>query len=183
MKSLFVTYKPFLTFLLKFLLFYVVFAFIYQSYLSQFEASKNEVDSISTSVANQTKWLLNVFGQEAAIEKNEADPSLRIIFQGKYVSKMIEGCNGISVMILFAAFVFAFSVKTANTILYILVGTLVIHGLNVVRIALLTYALYFYPQYQEILHGTVFPLFIYGVVFLLWVLWVTKFSGYGKKNA
>lgn len=182
LKSLFVTYKPFLTFLAKFLLFYVVFTVIYQSYLNQFDTSANEVDAISINVVNQTKWFLNALGQDVAIEKNTADPSLKILYHGKYVSKMIEGCNGISVIVLFAAFVFAFSVKMSNTLLYIIIGSILIHVLNVVRIALLTYALYFYPEYQEILHGTIFPLFIYGVVFLLWVLWVTKFSGYGKKN-
>lgn len=182
LKSLFITYKPFLTFLTKFLLFYVVFTFIYQSYLSQFEANKNEMDTISIQVANQTKWLLTFFNHDVAIEKNETEPSLKIVYNGKYVSKMIEGCNAISVIILFAAFVFAFSVKMTHTVFYILIGAVIIHFLNVTRIALLTCALYFYPEYQEILHGTVFPIFIYGVVFLLWVLWVTKFSGYGKKN-
>ena len=34
---------------------------------------------------------------------------------------------------------------------------------------------------EEVLHGTLFPLFIYGVVFVLWILWVTKYSGYVKK--
>ncbi|WP_243754674.1 exosortase family protein XrtF [Flavobacterium jejuense] len=182
MNSIFVTYKPFLTFLAKFLLFYVVFAFIYEGYLKQFDFSKNEVDGISVSVANQTKFLLNFFEYDVAIVKNEASPSLKILYKGKYVSKIIEGCNAISVIILFAAFIFAFSAKIKETILYIFIGTIVIHVLNVVRIALLTYMLYFYPEYQEVLHGTVFPLFIYGVVFLLWVLWVTKFSGYDKKN-
>ena len=49
-------------------------------------------------------------------------------------------------------------------------------------IALLSYALYYYPTYEELLHGTVFPLFIYGVVFLLWVFWVLKFSAYAKEK-
>ncbi|WP_445455506.1 exosortase family protein XrtF [Flavobacterium sp. HNIBRBA15423] len=182
LKSLFVEYKPFLTFLIKFLLFYVVFAFIYKSYLSQFDISRNEIDGISINVAEQSKFLLNSLGHDVEIIKNDTDSSLKILYEGKYVSRMIEGCNAISVIILFAAFIFAFSVKIKRTIVYIFIGAIIIHVLNVIRIALLTYALYFYPKYEEILHGTVFPLFIYGVVFLLWILWVTKFSGYGKKT-
>ncbi|MVO08615.1 exosortase family protein XrtF [Flavobacterium sp. TP390] len=183
MKSLFVEYKPFLVFLAKFLLFYIFFTFLYQMYLSGFDTAQNEIDEISVSVANQTKAFLTFFGQEATILKNPNDPSLKILYKGKYVSRMIEGCNAISVIILFAAFVFAFSVKFKRTFLYILLGGLVIHILNVVRIALLTYALYYYPAYEALLHGTVFPLFIYGVVFLLWVLWVMKFSGYDKRTS
>ena len=98
------------------------------------------------------------------------------------MARVIEGCNAVSVMILFAAFVFAFSTQWKKTLLFILFGIVLIHVLNVIRIALLSFALYYYPQYEEILHGTIFPLFIYGVVFVLWILWVTKFSGYVKRT-
>ena len=102
LKSLFVEYKPFLTFLIKFLLFYVVFAFIYKSYLSQFDISRNEIDSISICVAEQSEFLLNSLGHDVEIIKNDTDSSLKILYEGKYVSRMIEGCNAISVIILFA---------------------------------------------------------------------------------
>ncbi|WP_165396062.1 exosortase family protein XrtF [Flavobacterium sp. J27] len=180
LKSLFVEYKPFLTFLVRFLLFYIVFTMLYEGYLGQFNTAGNEVDSISVSVANQTKTLLTFLGHDMIVLENVNDPSLKLVYNGKYVSRMIEGCNAVSVIILFAAFVFAFSVNIKKTILYIVIGGVVIHILNVIRIALLIYALYFYPDYEEVLHGVVFPLFIYGVVFLLWVLWVMKFSGYAR---
>jgi exosortase family protein XrtF len=54
--------------------------------------------------------------------------------------------------------------------------------LNVIRIALIAIALYHYPEQEHLLHGVVFPLFIYGVVFLLWVIWVNKFSVYATQN-
>jgi hypothetical protein len=43
--------------------------------------------------------------------------------------------------------------------------------------------MFHYPQYQEVLHGVIFPLFIYGVVFILWIVWVNKFSSYAKKSS
>lgn len=181
LKTLFFQYKPFFTFLLKFLLFYVVFAFIYKSYLNTYNPSLNEVDSISKLVANQTKDLLVFFGHDAKIEAHPSEPSIKIFYKEKYVSRIVEGCNAVSVMILFAAFIFAFSNRFLKTFLFILTGLLLIYLLNIVRITLLSYALYYYPTYEELLHGTVFPLFIYGVVFLLWIVWVTQFSGYDKK--
>jgi exosortase family protein XrtF len=84
-------------------------------------------------------------------------------------------------MILFAAFIFAFSNRLIKTFLFIITGLFLIYLLNITRIALLSYALYYYPTYEELLHGTIFPLFIYGIVFLLWIVWVTQFSGYDKK--
>jgi len=54
--------------------------------------------------------------------------------------------------------------------------------LNIFRIALLTTGLYKYPEYGTFLHDILFPLVIYGVVFLLWVFWVLKFSAYAKEK-
>lgn len=176
MKNLLLQYKPFLLFLGKFLLTYVVLTIIYQSYLNRFDADRNEVDSFSQLVANQTKMVLGAFDSAAYVELHEKEPSVKIIYKGKYISRIIEGCNALSVVILFISFVIAFTGKFKNTILFILFGSILIHILNITRIALLCMALYSFPEYEHILHGVVFPLIIYGVVFLLWVVWVNKFS-------
>ena len=97
------------------------------------------------------------------------------------MSRVVEGCNALSVMILFAAFVVAFSGKWLQTVGFIVVGTVLIHFLNLLRIAFLSVALYYHPDQEAILHGVVFPLIIYGFVFGLWVIWVNKFSGYVSK--
>ncbi|MGO3238755.1 MAG: hypothetical protein ACTIKA_10935 [Psychroflexus halocasei] len=44
------------------------------------------------------------------------------------------------------------------------------------RIALLSIAIFEYPQYTDFLHTTLFPAFIYGVVFILWFVWVRNFN-------
>ncbi len=182
LKNLISQYKPFFTFLIKFLLFYVVFAFVYKTYLNQYDLEKKEVDYFTEVVANQTVDLLNLFNGEAYHKPHASEASIKIYFKHKYLARVVEGCNAISIMILFAAFIFAFSNRWYKTVLYIILGMLLIHLLNVTRIALLTYALYYYPNQEELLHGTIFPLFIYGVVFILWILWITKFSGYVKKT-
>jgi exosortase family protein XrtF len=171
-------YKPFLLFLTKFFCSYVLLTVLYYFYLSQFDATKKEIDGITSSVANQTVSVLRWFDKDAHLLKHTAQPSIKIIYQGKYISRIIEGCNAISVMVLFIAFVVAFSGKLKQTLLFILVGSVIIHVLNILRIALLSIALFHYPQYEHLLHGVVFPLFIYGVVFMLWVIWVNKFSLY-----
>jgi membrane protein CcdC involved in cytochrome C biogenesis len=47
------------------------------------------------------------------------------------------------------------------------------------RIAMLSVLMYHFPG-QCLSCGVLFPLFIYGVVFILWVIWVSKFSLYAK---
>lgn len=164
MKNIFSQYKPFFVFLSKFLLFYVVFTFIYKVYLNQYNVAKNEVDFFTEVVAKQTVYLLNLFADTSHTFPHEFESSIKLFYNHKYVARVVEGCNAISVMILFAAFVFSFSTQWKKTSLYIGLGILLIHILNVVRIALLCYALYYYPDYEKILHGSIFPFLVLVIV-------------------
>jgi exosortase family protein XrtF len=133
-------------------------------------------------VAENTKHLLTVFNADVDIVKKNGEPYIRLIYNQQYIAKMKEGCNGVSVIILFISFVVAFSGKVKPTLFFILGGNLIIHMLNLARIAALCVLLYFFPKQGPLLHGVFFPLFIYGVVFILWVIWVNKFSLYAKNT-
>lgn len=182
LKNYFIQYRPFFIFLLKFFVAYGVLTFFYQIYLNGFDAANFETDGFTKSVAGQTKDLLLLFGQEAYTLPHPTQPSVKLFLNDKFIARVVEGCNAMSVMILFVAFIIAFKGRLKQTILFILAGILIIHILNVLRIALLTIALFHYPEYEHILHGVIFPLFIYGVVFGLWVLWVQKFSSHAKDS-
>ncbi|MGV9003207.1 exosortase family protein XrtF [Flavobacterium sp.] len=180
MKELLQQYKPFLLFLGKFFLSYLILTVLYQSYLGQFDFKNAEVDGFTKSVARQTEWVLSLFDDQSYSLPHLSEPSVKLFYKSKYIARVVEGCNGLSVMILFVAFVIAFSGKFKNTLLFILIGIAVIHILNVLRIALLCVALYSYPQFENFLHEALFPLVIYGVVFILWVIWVNNYSSYAR---
>ena len=93
---------------------------------------------------------------------------------GRYLASIIEGCNAISIIILFIAFIVAFAKGFKKTFFFIFVGSLLIYVVNVLRIVILAIALYHYPNQEKLLHGVVFPGIIYGMVFLLWMLWIKK---------
>jgi exosortase family protein XrtF len=181
LKEYLIQYKPFLQFLAKFFITYLVFTFLYQLYLNQYDVKNNEVDGITQFVANQTEKVLSIFDDKSYTKPNLHEPSVKMFYKSKWVSRIIEGCNAMSVIILFVSFVIAFSGKVKHTILFIIAGSLIIHVFNIIRIALLSMAVYHFPEAQEFLHSVVFPLFIYGVVFLLWIIWVNKFSFHAKK--
>ncbi len=180
MKKYLLDYKPFLLFLAKFFVAYLVLTFAYQSYLSNFDAKKNEVDGFTKIVAIHTVHVLTIIDKNSFTMKNIKEPSINLFFHNKWVARIIEGCNALSVIILFVSFVFAFKGKFFKTILFILAGGLTIYFFNIIRIALLSIAVFYYPKTQDFLHNIFFPLFIYGVVFLLWIFWVNKFSFYAK---
>jgi exosortase family protein XrtF len=156
---------------------------IYQYYLKQFENPLVfQVDGFTQLVANQVRKTLLFFNYDSSLILHDHQASVKLFLNQVYVSRVVEGCNALSVIILFTAFVIAFSGKWKPTVGFILVGSVLIHIMNVLRIALLSVALYYHPDQEALLHGVVFPLLIYGFVFGLWILWVNKFSNYASKN-
>lgn len=179
MKKYFILYKPFLLFLASFFLSYVVLTFLYQQYLNSFE--ENNVDGVTRLVSENTEQLLRLFDGGSSIIESDSRPYVKLFFNQKYVARIVEGCNAISVIILFISFVIAFSGKLKTTLFFIFGGSLLIYVLNVMRIAALSALIFYFPKQEPFLHGVLFPLYIYGVVFMLWIIWVRKFSRYASK--
>ena len=134
--------------------------FIYQNYLNQFNERYFEVDEFTKLVANQSQKTLSLFDNKSFIMPNENESSVKLFYHNKWVARIIEGCNALSVIILFISFVIAFTGKFRQTLLFIIFGSLLIHVFNVLRIALLCMSIFHYPEYEHILHGVIFPLFI-----------------------
>jgi len=172
--------RPFFIFLLKFGLSYLLLSGLYWVYLQQFDAASLEPDGMTHLVARQARDLVLLAGDQASISLHPREASYRFFVNLKSVARIVEGCNAISVMILFTAFIIAFSSTFKKTFLFILAGIVILHILNVIRVALLCLGFYYYPDYKELLHDIIFPLFIYGVVFLLWIVWIKKFSIHAK---
>jgi len=173
-----VQFKPFLIFISTFFAAYILLTVIYKFYLNSFEAT--EVDGITNVVGYNVDQLMRLFNCDISIFKSAFDPYLEVWYNQKYTLRIVEGCNAVSVFILFVSFVIAFSGKFKTTLLFILLGIFIIYVFNVIRITLLTILLFHFPEHEHILHGVLFPLIIYGMVFILWVIWVNKFSKYAK---
>ncbi len=178
LKNYFQQYKPFLVFLASFFGSYILLTVFYQLFLNSFGSTA--VDSITELVAKNTEKVVSWFFMRIQTETVVNEPFVRLYFQNKYIVRIVEGCNGVSVIVLFIAFIIAFSGSLKNTLLFIFGGALLIYILNVLRIALLVVLIYYYPERSDVLHNVFFPAIIYGLVFILWVIWVNKFSKYAK---
>lgn len=176
MKELVIKYKSVIKFILTFLLVYGVLTFAYKLYLDYSDGSEYYPDYVTNLVAVQTDALLHSFGYDAMVERHPDEPSMKLIINSKYVARVVEGCNSLSVIILFASFVIAFAGKFKTTFFYILAGSVLLYVVNLFRIVILSIGLYHYPWRREELHTVIFPLIIYGMVFLLWMFWVNRFS-------
>lgn len=178
LKKYFVQYKPFLVFLASFFGSYILLTLIYQLFLNGFGSTT--VDSITELVAKNTEKVVSWFFMHVQTETVINEPFVRLYFQNKYIVRIVEGCNAISVIILYISFIIAFSGSFKNTLLFIFGGGVIIYILNVLRISLLVVLIYYYPEQKHIWHDLVFPAIIYGSVFILWIIWVKKFSKYAK---
>lgn len=172
MKALLLKYASVIRFVVLFLGTYLVLSLLYSLYLEISKEGSYPPDYITNLVAKQSSTLLNNVGYTAAVVPHEAQPTMKLFVEGHYLARIIEGCNAVSIIILFIAFIIAFAEKFRKTTLFIFAGAVLIYAVNIVRITILAIALYEYPAYEKILHGVVFPGIIYGMVFLLWMVWV-----------
>lgn len=176
MNALLKKYKLVIRFIITFLAVYSILTVGYYFYLELSDGTKYFPDYATHLVANQTENLLDGLGYDSKVLPHENEPSMKVIINGKFVARVIEGCNAISIIILFLSFVIAFADKFKSTFLYCLAGSIIIYAFNLIRIVVLSAGLYHYPWRKEILHTVIFPMVIYGIVFILWMIWVNRFS-------
>ena len=183
MQALLVKYKSVIKFILTFVLVYAILSVAYKLYLDYSDGSKFYPDYVTNLTAKQSESLLDSLGYEASIEEHTDEPSMKLIINNKYVARVIEGCNSISIIILFISFIIAFAGRIKPTIIYLLAGSVLIYAVNLFRIVILSIGLFHYPWRRDILHNIIFPIIIYGMVFLLWMVWVNRFATLKKQDA
>lgn len=174
--------RTIIIFLVKFFATYFILFGIYSYYLHKTQQKANvfSCSPVTVIVGNHVAQLSNLMGYNASVEQNKDELSMRFILDGKYVSRIIEGCNSFSIIILFLAFIIAFSGSIKATILFGLFGSVLIYIVNLLRIIALSILYYRFPEYQDILHNLFFPAVIYGLIFILWITWVKYFSNLNK---
>ena len=170
--------KAVIIFLLRFFISYVILSSGYQWFLNKTQQTDTayKSDPITKMLALQTVATANFFGNEFSTTQHPEELSYKLFTEDRYVARVVEGCNSISVIILFWAFIIAFIGTFKGTLIFGILGSLSIYIINIARIVLLTIAVDKYPEQTHFLHHIVFPAIIYGFTFLLWVVWVKYYA-------
>ncbi|MGB0806452.1 MAG: exosortase family protein XrtF [Salibacteraceae bacterium] len=171
--EIFKKYKSVWMFLLRFFGAYIIGVFLYNSYLSQYVT---EVDNVTRMVTEQVATMLSVTLPEISCVYSTVNPMAEIQYFGVTLMVLIEGCNAISVMILFVAFLVAFQGKLKTYFWFVPSGILILYLANLVRIYLIGMIILYFPSWTNLAHDYVFPGVIYGTTFILWVVWVKYFT-------
>tara|TARA_R110002012_G_scaffold3289_9_gene15363 strand:- start:42630 stop:43175 length:546 start_codon:yes stop_codon:yes gene_type:complete len=172
LKKLLEKYKTVIRFVVLFMGSYLLMSVLYGLYLKVSENGNYFPDFVTNLVAKQSSAVLDAFGYNSILVPDSIAQGMLLTIDNKYTVNIVEGCNSISVIILFIAFIIAFAENFKKTLLFLFAGVVLIYIVNLLRIAILTVALYKYPQYENLLHSVVFPGIIYSMVFILWMIWV-----------
>lgn len=173
-------YLPILKILGRFLLVYLVLLLGYQLYLNLYHGQV--VDPFTAWVGNQCGALQNQLGYSTQMIPGTKAQGVFFYVEKVWATRMVEGCNAISVMILFVAFIFAFYKGFKKTFLFTLLGLFILYILNISRIVLLNIIAVDYAEYLKDAHDYLFPAIIYGGVVVLWLVWINRFVLKDEKN-
>lgn len=176
--------KTIIVFLIKFFATYFILFGIYSFYLNKTQ-EKSDIfvcSPITGMVAEHVFNVSNMLGYDAEIEQHTEELSIKFMLDGAYVSRIVEGCTSVSIIILFLSFIIAFTGSLKNTLWFGLFGSILIYVVNILRIIALSVLYHKFPKYQTVLHDLLFPAVIYGLTFILWITWVKYFSSLNTKG-
>ena len=166
-------FKPVLKILLRFVIIYLVLLFAYQFFLNSFKGEG--LDPYSRMIAEQVRKIQNAAGFSTQLYDDIPGEQVWFYVKEKYVTRMVEGCNAVSVIILFFAFIFAFY-KGFKTFLFAAAGFILLYVMNLLRIVGLNIVTREHPEYSTMSHDYLFPAVIYGTVVILWLIWIKFFA-------
>ncbi|UTW66623.1 exosortase family protein XrtF [bacterium SCSIO 12643] len=162
-------YRAVWLFLFKFFAVYITGVLLYNFYLGYYTT---HIDMITEGVTEQVARIFSWSLPEISTFYSGESPVAEIRYFDVPLVLLIEGCNAISVMILFVAFVIAFKGKFQRYLWFIPLGITILYLANLIRIYFIGMIVLYLPDYTTWAHDYIFPGIIYGTTFLLWVVWV-----------
>jgi exosortase family protein XrtF len=172
-------FRPTIFFLIKFLGVYLVGNLLYGFYVNYYTP---QPDPITHFVTVHSARVIEIFGYPVSVVDQINKPYTLIIFKGRSILSVYEGCNGVNSMIVFVAFIVAFGPINKAMSWFVCIGLLIIHVCNIGRIFFLFYVSEYLPAYMYFIHKYLFTAVLYVIIFIMWFLWVKKNSAKGHER-
>lgn len=163
--------KAILFFLLKFIGIYLVLNTAYALWIARYDPLP---DPLTKLVTRQTAVIVSVTESNITVGEAVNSPNVPIKQGDKTIVSVFEGCNSLNVMFVFISFIAAFTGTWKKTVVFGLIGIVLIYIFNLFRVGLLFYIAKYYPNNLYFFHKYLFTGLLYALVFLLWYFWVTK---------
>lgn len=155
--------NPQFSFVAKLLLAYTLWVLLYELWI----LPNGRLDTwLSLHLAQINHQILTSLGFDAFV-------SGRIVWMPSTKGiEIINGCNGLEVIGLFAGFLFAYPGDHKKRALFFLLGIGIIYLTNVARLLSLSLIQYYNYSYFDIAHNFLAKGVFYLVVFSIWALWI-----------
>jgi exosortase family protein XrtF len=162
----------------KLLRFLLLFLGLYAAWKMLYDWVIHPRAVLDTLVINDTSlwsvWLLELLGYETFQGNHETIRTIGV--QGTHGLWIGDPCNGLTLFALFSLFIIAYPGRWLHKLWYIPVGITLIHILNIIRITALCIITLKSPETLEFNHTYLFQILMYAFIFLLWFIWIRKFS-------
>ena len=122
-------------------------------------------EPLSVNIASITAGLLSAFGETVFLY----DRVVGIL--GSAGVEIVDGCNGISAIGLFLAFILAFPGPRLPRLLFSIFGIAIIYLSNILRVTVLAYTQAYWPDGFNFTHDYSTTTIFYIIIFGLWVIW------------
>lgn len=168
-------------FVVKAILLYIGWFLLYELWLHpQGKIDRLMIDNLTSASAQ----ILKLLGYILIPFPAESETIRTIGIDGTHGLWIGDPCNGLTIFALFTGFIISFPGKLKDKLWFIPLGLISIHILNILRIVALCILLKYDATSLEFNHTYTFTLIVYSYVFLLWIIWINKFSikEYGKRN-
>lgn len=165
--------KPLFKFLFLFIFLYSIFYFLHEWYVKTYTLWDQK---FITHIISMSDFFLKLLGYKTF--KNFNDKEIQVLgIDGSNGVWVGSPCNAIPLFILFAAFIIPFPGRHKHKWWFIPTGIVFIHFANIIRVVALCMIAYHSPFSLDFNHTYTFTFLVYLFIFMLWVLWVKKFSG------
>jgi exosortase family protein XrtF len=170
--------KPLTRFLLKSVLLYLGWHFLYSKWI--------EPDgTVNHYLTYNTAWIssvaLNIFSNSEFTLSPFSEVNTYLFKDTVPVVLIEHGCNGLILMVLYAGFVLAFPGPWKAKTWFIPAGILAIYLINSLRVIGLAVNYMISEASFEFNHKYTFTILVYGAIFYFWMIWVNRFSGINAK--
>ena len=154
-------------FILKAIALYLIWFLVYDNWLLK----DGLVDDFLIShLVSATEFMLNLMGYDVFTYSDAVG------VDGTHGVLIGAPCNGLSLFVLFAGFIIIFPGKLKYKLIYIPLGLLAIHILNILRLVGLAMVVVYKPESLEFNHKYTFTVIVYAFIFAFWMIWVKKFA-------
>jgi exosortase family protein XrtF len=170
-KSILIQLFPTIKFIITGLFLYIIWILIYEGFIK----SNHLIDPWLTNIVSfHSVHILKLAGFNSSHEMVNTG---NVLFNNKIpVLRIAYICNGLILYVIFLIFMVSFPGPLKHKAWFIPLGLIIIYLSNLLRVVALVIIQIYAPDYLVFNHKYTFTMVIYGVIFLLWIIWVKMIS-------